>query len=308
MPKCTPQNITLRDEPELLAARAAKVEDGQLPGVHLEQHGQQVPGQRARRQYGASSSRTSRVTTCRKKRRTTATGSRRSPTSRSSSTRRSPPLNDVAVRKAISLRHRPAAVSQIGEYGYEPPANQTGIVAPTFSSWSGATAEGERHGYSYDPCEGGVDPQADGYKKGSDGIFVSQNGKKLAFYDHQQRRLLRLGRLAAGRPAGLKARHQGHRRQPSRQRLHDDLFNGKFQLAYYVETGGPSPYYEMRQWLYCRTRHRSASRPGRTRSVITTPAVDSLFNQYAATTSATKQHTIVISCSRSWSSRYRSSR
>ena len=30
----------------------------------------------------------------------------------------------------------------------------------------------------------------------------------------------------------------------------DRLYNGKYQLAYNAQTGGPTPYYELRQWLY----------------------------------------------------------
>jgi len=28
------------------------------------------------------------------------------------------------------------------------------------------------------------------------------------------------------------------------------LYSGNFQFAYYAETGGPTPYYELRQWLF----------------------------------------------------------
>ena len=43
-----------------------------------------------------------------------------------------PGLNNVAVRQAMAYAIDRNKVSQIGEYGYEPPANQTGIVTPTF--------------------------------------------------------------------------------------------------------------------------------------------------------------------------------
>ena len=44
------------------------------------------------------------------------------------------------MRQAISYAINRAMVSKIGEYGYEPPASQTGIVAPTFKSWLSPSA------------------------------------------------------------------------------------------------------------------------------------------------------------------------
>jgi peptide/nickel transport system substrate-binding protein len=44
-----------------------------------------------------------------------------------------PLLSNVKVRESISYAIDRSQVSNIGESGYEPPANQTGIVTPTFS-------------------------------------------------------------------------------------------------------------------------------------------------------------------------------
>jgi peptide/nickel transport system substrate-binding protein len=59
-----------------------------------------------------------------------------------------PILSNVAVRKAIAYAIDRARVAQIGEYGYQPPANQTGIVTPTFKSW---LKPGLDKVYGYDP-------------------------------------------------------------------------------------------------------------------------------------------------------------
>jgi len=48
---------------------------------------------------------------------------------------KNPLLSNVKVRQAMSDAIDRAKVSSIGESGYEPPANQAGIVTPTFSSW-----------------------------------------------------------------------------------------------------------------------------------------------------------------------------
>ena len=46
-----------------------------------------------------------------------------------------PILKNLAVRQAMAYAIDRPKVSEIGEYGYEPPSNQTGIVTPTFKSW-----------------------------------------------------------------------------------------------------------------------------------------------------------------------------
>src|SRR5262249_60781425 len=46
-----------------------------------------------------------------------------------------PILKNLAVRQAMAYAIDRNKVSEIGEYGYEPPSNQTGIVTPTFSDW-----------------------------------------------------------------------------------------------------------------------------------------------------------------------------
>jgi len=91
---------------------------------------------------------------------------------------KSGPTADVAVREAISYGLNRAAISKIGEYGYEPPASQTGVVAPTFKAWSSSSATALA-GKGYDPAKAISVLKADGYKMGSDGFF-SKNGKELS--------------------------------------------------------------------------------------------------------------------------------
>jgi len=54
MSKCTPQNITYKANPELLAAGPAEGQDDPVPGLHQQQHGQRRPGQRERAVGAAS--------------------------------------------------------------------------------------------------------------------------------------------------------------------------------------------------------------------------------------------------------------
>ena len=77
------------------------------------------------------------------------------------------PLNDVKVREAISYGINRSQVSRIGEYGYEPPASQTGVVSPTFSNWSSPAAV--PHRARLQPGQGQVDPRGrrlqDGHRR-----------------------------------------------------------------------------------------------------------------------------------------------
>jgi peptide/nickel transport system substrate-binding protein len=203
------------------------------------------------------------------------------------------PLNDVAVRQALAYCVDRQRVSQIGEYGYEPPANQTGITTPTFSSWLD-TAEAARTPYSYDPAKAESILTAAGYHKGSDGIFVSPSGQKLAFSiinisDYSDwvasLQVVQQGIKACG--MSLTVDNQAD------NDFDNNLFNGKFQLAYYDETGGPSPYYELRQWLYGPNSAPIGKPAGSNYERFHNATVDSLINQYAATTNSAQQHQIV---------------
>jgi peptide/nickel transport system substrate-binding protein len=202
------------------------------------------------------------------------------------------PLNDVAVRQAISYGIDRASVSKIGEYGYEPPASQTGIVSPTFSSWSSSAAVATA-GKSYDPAKAESILKADGYKKDSSGIFA-KNGKELAltvitnggYSDWVATMQVVSNELAK---VGIKLTVSG----VAANNFYADVYAGKYQLAYNAESGGPAPFYELRQWLYSKNSAPIGTAASSNWERFKSPAVDALLNQYAATTSSATQHTIV---------------
>ena len=202
------------------------------------------------------------------------------------------PLNDVAVREAISYGINRANVSKIGEYGYEPPANQTGIVSPTFSSWNSSSAMAMA-GSSYDPAKAKSVLEKDGYKMGSDGIFA-KSGKKLSFtiitnggYSDW---IAAMQVLASGlKSVGIAATVD----PLAANTFYADVYAGKFQLAYNVESGGPTPFYEMRQWLYSKNSAPIGTAAASNWERFKSSSVDALLNQYGTTTSAATQHSIV---------------
>ena len=88
-----------------------------------------------------------------------------------------PLLSNVAVRQAIALAINRPDVSQRGEDGYEPPANQTGIVIPTYQAWYDKSSDTT----TFDEAKAESTLDAAGFTKGSDGIYQDAQGHKLSF-------------------------------------------------------------------------------------------------------------------------------
>jgi peptide/nickel transport system substrate-binding protein len=206
-----------------------------------------------------------------------------------------PLLKNLAVRQAIAYGIDRQKASTIGEYGYEPASNQAGIVTPTFSSWldsSQAAAYGNN--YAYNPQKAISILQHAGFKKGSNGIFQSPSGQQLSFNVVNNGGFSDWVATMQTIQQSLKA--IGIQLNPENvaySTWQSDIFTGKFDLGYYAETGGPSPYYELRQWLYSANSAPIGTAAGSNFSRYSNPATDALINQYATTTSAATQHSIV---------------
>ena len=202
-----------------------------------------------------------------------------------------PILKDVAVRKAMAYAIDRQKVSEVGEYGYEPAANQTGIVTPTFSSWLDPKLA---HVYDYNPQKAIQTLQAAGYtKKG--GVFYTPDGKPLSF------RILNIGGysdwVASVQVIQNELKQVGIKITPenlSSTTYDADNYAGKFQLSYNGnESGGPAPYYELRQELYSKNSAPIGKNASTNWERYENPAVDTLIDSYAATADPAKQHAIV---------------
>jgi peptide/nickel transport system substrate-binding protein len=205
-----------------------------------------------------------------------------------------PILKNVAVRQAMAYAINRQQASQIGEYGYEPPSNQTGIVTPTFSSWED-TSQASKFGnaYSYDPSHAESILKAAGYTKGSDGI-MQKNGQKLSFTITNNGgfsdwvaavNVIQTDLKAVGiqvTPKNLAA--------PAYEAA---MYNGTYQLGYYAETGGPTPYYELRQWLYSGNSAPIGQPAGSNFERYSNSHTDALINEFPKTTSTAEEHSIV---------------
>ncbi len=202
-----------------------------------------------------------------------------------------PILSNVAVRKAMAYAIDRSKVSKIGEYGYEPPSNQTGIVTPTFNSW---LDKGLAQKITYNPAKAISILQKAGFKK-SGGVFQTPSGKPLSF------RIINIGGysdwVASVQVIQQQLKAVGIKITPenlSSTTFDSNTYNGKFQLAYNGnESGGPAPYYELRQLLYSKNSAPIGKAASSNWERYSNPAVDKLIDQYGATTDSAKQHAIV---------------
>ena len=130
--RCTPQDVSYARNPELLAARPAEDREDRISFLH-----HQPAGERSARDGPGAVGwpvhpQHARPNICRRAR---SNHYWFPPTVNVSIfiNQTNPLLKDVAVRKAMVYALNNARVAMIGEYGYEPPANQAGIVLPTFA-------------------------------------------------------------------------------------------------------------------------------------------------------------------------------
>jgi peptide/nickel transport system substrate-binding protein len=205
-----------------------------------------------------------------------------------------PVLSNLAVREAMAYAIDRPQVSKIGEYGYEPPSNQTAIVEPTFASWYDASLAA-RYGnaYSYNPAKAISILEHAGYKKGGNGIF-EKGGKPLSFT------IIDNGGfsdwVASVKVIQSELRAVGIQLTPdnlSDTTFLNDVEEGHFQLAYDWDSSGPGPYYELRQLLYSPNTAPIGTAAASNFERYSSKTTDTLIDEYAATTNSTVQHRVV---------------
>ena len=204
-----------------------------------------------------------------------------------------PQLKNLKVRQAISYAINRSQVSNTGESGYEPPANQTGIVTPTFSSSLNQSAL-SGWGNGYDPAKAKSLLAQAGYHM-SGGVMTNAAGQKLAFTvnnigdysDWVASMQVIQQNLAA---VGIKLTPHNL----SNPDHLNDLNFGKFQLAFYdQQTFGPSAYYELNNWLNSANTAPIGKQAATNYERYSNPKTDALLDQYETTTSASEQQSIL---------------
>ena len=89
------------------------------------------------------------------------------------------PFNVLAVRQAISAAIDRGKLYHIGENGYEPPSHPTALVLPANQSFLSSSYANTS--FSVDTAKATSLLEGAGFSKGSDGIYVGKDGKRLAF-------------------------------------------------------------------------------------------------------------------------------
>jgi peptide/nickel transport system substrate-binding protein len=203
---------------------------------------------------------------------------------------KNPVLSNVAVRQAMAYAINRPLVSNIGEYGYEPAANQTDIATPTFSSWLDQGLANQ-YGYGFNPSKAKSILEKAGFKEV--GGVMQKGSTKLSFS------IINVGGFSDWvadmsviqqelKAVGIQIKPENL----SEATYDTDLYDGEFQLAYGDETGGPSPYYELRQLLYSHNSAPIGTAASTDWERYSDPATDALIDEYAATTSPATQRTI----------------
>lgn len=202
-----------------------------------------------------------------------------------------PVLQNLAVRQAMAYAINRPLVSKIGEYGYEPASNQTGIVTPTFSSWLDQSLA-NNYDYTYNPAKAKSILEKAGFKEV--GGVMQKGSEKLSFT------FLNNGGfsdwVAAGSVIQQDLKAVGIKTTPenlSATSFDTKVYDGDFQLAYNSETGGPGPYYELRQLLFSGNSAPIGTAAATNWERYSNRATDALIDSYAATTSTAAQHKIV---------------
>jgi peptide/nickel transport system substrate-binding protein len=188
-----------------------------------------------------------------------------------------PLLSKLAVRQAIAYALNKPNISRLGESGYQQPANQSGVITPTFQSWSDSSIQQP----TYNPAKAEQILKSAGFTKGSDGIYHDSSGHPLSFTiktisgysDWDSSLQIITQNLKA---VGIQVTVQDENSGP----YTSDIQGGKFQLAYAGSGGpaaspGPSPYYELKGWLF--SGNIGSTNYSRYKSAST----DALLNQYA---------------------------
>ena len=177
----------------------------------------------------------------------------------------------LAVRQAIALAIDRNQISSIGEGGQQPPANQTGVVVPTFQKYFDSDALA-----------------ASGFDKPN----VAKATQLMASAGYSTSKPLKLSIITVTgytdwdaslavikqelKPIGINLTVD----DLAMQTYDDQLFNGNFDLAYYGEAGGPSPFYELRQILSSANTAPIGKQANSNYERYKNPAVDALFQQY----------------------------
>ena len=193
-----------------------------------------------------------------------------------------PVTKDVRVRQALAYAVDRSDVAKIGESGEQPAANQTGVVRPTFNDWVD-TAAAAKYDYVQNQAKAEQLLAAAGYSASKP---LKLTALTVSGYTDWDASLQEIKQQLAQVHVQLTVQDLAGGTYDSR------VAQGHFQAAYISETGGPTPYYELRQLLYSGNTAPVGKTASTNYSRFSDPSVDKLITAYASA-SSTAQHAIV---------------
>ncbi|MET9271562.1 ABC transporter substrate-binding protein [Kribbella sp. NPDC003557] len=184
-----------------------------------------------------------------------------------------PATSKLEVRQAIAYALDREQISKIGESGYQPAANQTGVVTPTFDKYFDKDALAAAGYDKPNPDKAKQLLQTAGYSESNP---LKLNVITVTGYTDWDASLAVVKQQLA--KVGIELTIQDLQQQSYNQKL----YTGDYDLAYSSLSGGPTPYYELRQLLYSKNSAPIGKQANSNYSRYMKPEVDKLFDQYAA--------------------------
>jgi peptide/nickel transport system substrate-binding protein len=185
----------------------------------------------------------------------------------------------LAVRQAMAYAIDRSQVAQIGEGGQQPAANQTGVVVPTFQKYYDAGALSAA-GYDKPNVTKATQLMASAGYSASNPLNLTVI--TITGYTDWDASLAVIKQQL--KPIGINLTVD----DLAQQTFNTMLYNGDFDLAYYGEAGGPTPYYELRQLLYSKNTAPIGQQANSNYERYINQSVDALFDQYASADDATQ--------------------
>jgi len=196
-----------------------------------------------------------------------------------------PITSNVDIRRAFAYAIDREKVSKIGESGYQPAANQTGVVLPTFQQWYDSSAAAKAGFDKPDPAKAAELLKSAGY---SPSHPLKLSVITISGYTDWDASLAEIKQQLA--PLGVDLSID----DLAGGTFDDRLFKGDFDLAYYSQVGGPGPYYEFRQILHSANSAPLGENAASNFERYENPTVDKALNDYAQADEATQHHLLNV--------------
>lgn len=203
------------------------------------------------------------------------------------------PFNQLAVRQAISLALDRQKMTTVGESGYSTLPSPTGLVLPNQQSYL-ASAYSNQLMNNTDITKANQLMQSAGLTKGSDGIYVGKDGKKLSFSiigvtgwtdEITNDQIMAQDLKQIGMNVTVNA--------ISYNNYFNDLQMGNFDMALNGSTNGITPFYFYDALLNSKDTAPIGQQASTNWERWQNPTTDNLLSQYTATTNLTQQKQII---------------